>query len=459
MIVKGLGRAFRLLPYLIVTLIGVPMVGMASIETGKYLGLRKVPVPVVGTGSMYPSLFWSKDEGGPEDETKKVVEEYRTTPHLYPRYDGLKIGSYTIFRRSLGFGDMVAFKNIKTDEILKADERENSGGFIKRIIGVPGDTIELRDGYVYKNGAVFSEPYITSPRSSYGGTGLKDCVKINIPEGSYFVLGDNRKVSSDSRFELGLISEKDIEYVLPYAEQKIYQSLWRDTSKDSDLMGLPTLSVDEFVQLVNEERTSKGIKKLSIKNPLIRSSALRGERLLQDANTPYNMKASVTAAGYSNIVMGEFVSYGHFTAKELLENLLYHPGTTKQILNRDFSDLGLSDINRDIDGCPSQIIVGHLGGYIPADYDAAVVSSWRALRDNLRSIIPTWEKAVDYNNIDQAKLKTLLTVFRKRLSLAEEIVNTMEKREWLTDAQQTRIKNDDADSKITEDLANELNKQ
>lgn len=432
---------------------------MASIEVSKNLGLRKVPVPVVGTGSMYPSLFWSNDEGGPEDESKKVVEEYRTTPHLYPRFRGIKVGSYTLFHRTLGFGDMVAFKNQRTKEILTEDDRDTSSGFIKRIIGIPGDTIELRDGYVYKNGSVFSEPYITNPRSSYGGTGLKECIKLNIPGGQYFVLGDNRKVSSDSRFELGLISEDDIEYVLPYSEQQIYHSLWRDTSKDTDLMGQGTLSVNEFVTLINVERTKKGFKKLTLKNELNKSSSLRGERLLKDENTSYSMQSAISNAGYSNIVLGEFVSYGHFSAKELLENILFQPATAKQILNKDYTDLGISDINREIDGCPSQIIVGHLGGYIPADYDQATINSWRTLRDNLKSVVPSWEAAVDYNNIDQTKLATLLTVFRRRLSLAEEILNTMEKKEWLTIAQQAKIKADDADSQTTDRLANELNKE
>ena len=73
---------------------------------------------------------------------------------------------------------------------------------IKRVIALPGDTIEIKDGYVYVNGTALVEPYIKdAPDYKYP---LQE-----IPEGSYFVLGDNRTVSADSH--LGwYMSEDDI---------------------------------------------------------------------------------------------------------------------------------------------------------------------------------------------------------------------------------------------------------
>ena len=186
-----LSQSLNLLPYVLMAIIGVPIMGMSYIELSKLIGQRSIPVPVVGTGSMYPSLFWSTSEGGPEDENKTVIEEYRSTPHLYRRYGGITVFGRTYFQRSLNIGDMVAFKNAKTREILQAEDKETSAGFIKRVIGVPGDTIELRDGFVYKNNSLLSEPYIASPRSSYGGSGLKDCESTTLPAHKYFVLGDN----------------------------------------------------------------------------------------------------------------------------------------------------------------------------------------------------------------------------------------------------------------------------
>lgn len=443
----------------LLVIVGVPILGIFGNEVSKIIGLKPVPVPVVGTGSMYPSLFWSTSEGGPEDEGKKVIEEYRSTPHLYARFRGINFFGQTLGIRPIGHGDMVAFQSDKTKAILANEGKNQEAGFIKRVIGIPGDVIELRDGFVYRNGELLKEPYISSPRSTYGGDGLSDCVALTVSPGKYFVLGDNRKVSSDSRFELGLIDESDIQYVLPYAQQSIYVSLYRDPSLDDELLGEPSLESREFLDLLNAKRQSSGSPRLTLHSALAKSTTARGEKLLQDPRTSYDLKQSVRSAGYSNIVLGEFVSYGHFSAQELLENLLFDVGTAKQILNREYSDLGISAVNRQVNGCPTQVIVGHLGGYVPADYSQSTIQSWQRLRDNLSEVIPSWEGALGNDRVNQDDLSSLLTILRRRLSLAKEIVATMEKREWLSPDQETRIESDSRDAQTAESLAKKLNQE
>ncbi len=82
--------------------------------------------------------------------------------------------------------------------------------FIKRVMGLPGDTVYLKEGYVYINDKKVDESkYLKSTVLTYGGNFLKEGEKITIPPGNYIVMGDNRPFSSDSR-EWGFLPKDKI---------------------------------------------------------------------------------------------------------------------------------------------------------------------------------------------------------------------------------------------------------
>ena len=103
---------------------------------------------------------------------------------------------------NLAEGDIVLFKNDEfKDEIL-----------IKRLIGLPGDKIEIKDGIVFRNGEELKEDYVKN-NEKYNGT-------FQVPEGNYFFLGDNRAHSNDSRYwENPYVKES---YIVGKAKIKYY---------------------------------------------------------------------------------------------------------------------------------------------------------------------------------------------------------------------------------------------
>ena len=90
---------------------------------------------------------------------------------------------------------------------------DTSKDYIKRVVGVEGDTIEIRTGRVYRNGQLVEEPYVFYP-------GLSSMSSFVVPPGTVFVMGDNRQNSEDSRsfgpVELRLVKGKASVVIWPF---------------------------------------------------------------------------------------------------------------------------------------------------------------------------------------------------------------------------------------------------
>ena len=98
----------------------------------------------------------------------------------------------------------------KGDVIVFKAPTDSEKDFIKRVIGVPGDKVIVKGGNVYLNDKFLDESkYLKATVKTYGGSFLKEGEIVMVPEGQYFVLGDNRPYSSDSR-EWGFVPEKSI---------------------------------------------------------------------------------------------------------------------------------------------------------------------------------------------------------------------------------------------------------
>lgn len=127
-----------------------------------------------------------------------LVKGYSMYPTIEP-YNYLIVNKIPYIAGEPQHGDIIVFKaHIYTEN---GEEKD----LIKRVIGIEGDVLEVKDGVVYRNGEALIEDYI------YGGVTPGDMAPFTVDRGYIFVMGDNRPNSLDSRDpSIGEISKADI---------------------------------------------------------------------------------------------------------------------------------------------------------------------------------------------------------------------------------------------------------
>lgn len=129
----------------------------------------------------------------------------------------LQIGDHLLVSK-FAYGVKVPFTNIMVferegprhgDVIVFEFPEDPSKDFIKRVIGLPGDVIEVREKQVFRNGVLLEETYVQHVDSSKTVPRRDNFGPVMVPENKYFVMGDNRDESYDSRF-WGFVERKTI---------------------------------------------------------------------------------------------------------------------------------------------------------------------------------------------------------------------------------------------------------
>lgn len=147
----------------------------------------------------------------PEEQIREIVETLLLTFFIFWLVHSL-VGRYRIDGSSmyptLQDGEYLIINNVTylLDEPQQGDivvfrHPRNELNLIKRVVGLPGDNVRIENGTVWVNGEQISEPYVADT-PSYSGN-------WDVPEGSYFVLGDNRNNSSDSH-SWGFLPEENL---------------------------------------------------------------------------------------------------------------------------------------------------------------------------------------------------------------------------------------------------------
>lgn len=158
----------------------------------------------------------------------------------------LAIGRHTLPVRPIRRGDIVVFKY----------PEEPDRDFIKRVIGLPGETIELKSKKVYVNGQPLDEPYVhflTPPSNDLQEVTSADVRErygpVTVPDGKYFVMGDNRDNSQDSRY-WGFLRRDYIKgrALVIYWSYESGREDYEDESAGATLKGLASVIVHFFTR-------------------------------------------------------------------------------------------------------------------------------------------------------------------------------------------------------------------
>ncbi len=178
----------------------IPYEGVARRRTSAGSRLRKVGRELAETVILAVLIFFAvkavvqnfRVEGASMEPSLQSEEYLLVNKAIYFRVDMDKVHQFLPFIP----GDNGQKKHLfraprRGDVIVFRFPMDPSRDFIKRVIGVPGDTVEIKDEKVFINGAPLVEPYIlATPNYTYGPK--------TVPPGEYFVLGDNRRNSYDS---------------------------------------------------------------------------------------------------------------------------------------------------------------------------------------------------------------------------------------------------------------------
>lgn len=145
---------------------------------------------------------------------------------MYPTLDNKEIGIMNVIDKKLHGINRFDVVVVNDDKITQGDN------WVKRVIGLPGDTIYAKDDVVYVNGLAIDEPYLNTDYvkniRARGDRFTGDFNKVTLGDDEYFLMGDNRVVSHDSRavgpFSSDDFNGKDVYVLYPFNNIRMVRS-------------------------------------------------------------------------------------------------------------------------------------------------------------------------------------------------------------------------------------------
>ncbi len=365
--------------------------------------------------------------------------------------DGDRLLFFRFFpNRSVHRGDIVAFTNEKTK-----DDAGRQVGYVKRVIALPGEEVMLRDGFIAINDKVLEEPYIKAKKSTYSESFTPECRKIRVPKDNYFVLGDNRMSSKDSR-DFGFVKKTDIFAIRYYNGSFSFSELEIK------------LSAKEIIEALNRKRAQQGLALLKENELLDRAARLRAEAIAAYNDWTEGAKKSnftyldaIRRVGYSNVLYAEIFDGGYLNTQDLINTWDHNEKVKALYLDARFEDIGAAVVMGKFGDCQVSVVSVILGGYEPPNYSRELIVSWERTLTNLRQIQPSWEALKKNTKIyleKKAEIDRICAIIALRIYRISRILSKLKSNQYLNEEEQRWLKEDKALAQEQSSLAEEINR-
>ena len=346
-------------------------------------------------------------------------------------------------------GDIVVFKNDKTK-----DDNNQPASYVKRVIAMPGEEVMLQDGFIKVNDKVLNEPYVKVKKTTYSESFTPECKKIIVPQDSYFVLGDNRANSKDSR-DFGFVKKNEVRYII-YYNKKITVTNFR-----------VEITGTQIIEKINQIREDQKLGLLKENSQLDKAANARAQSIAQSGDwtseadkSNFTYVDALALVNYENTISAEIFDGGYLKVNDLIASWQKNKNLQDIYLNPKFQDVGAAVSMGNLGDCKMPIISVVFGGYESPDYDSELINSWQETLNNLEEIKPGWQNLVNEPRIyseQKTKVDRLNEIINLRIERISSALITMRANNWLNKEQENWLSEDNNLAIEQNQLADELN--
>ena len=336
--------------------------------------------------------------------------------------NGEKISLHNPKKYQIARGDIISFSNLETSGL----------NYLKRVIGMSGDQLLLKNGQVYINNQPLKEDYVYHKDSTYGNTFLIDCQPYTIPKSKIAVFGDNRIASTDSRV-IGFIDINDVDGVI----KTNYKISYASPITGGQLQSV--LSVEDFVESLNKKMAEKRITPLHINDKLSSLSQERAKKRALDVKKLTiqidDLDRELKKANYDYLLAQEVITTGNYNAEQLAKHVLELQPYNLDFLSSSYWEIGVSTAVVSNNQCQIPVINIILGWPTKPNTSQAIIDSWQEETAKLGEIVNHLNELRTVSGIESSDTETIIKEVSTLLQEADRYKSLVLENRWLTEGE------------------------